>query len=83
MFSQRHKIDLTQHELDLIEAALHTQEKILSLQNTAETGCPTQTRLRDIKSVLKTLNRQRHHSRKTHAPAAPAFWPDQALSLFI
>lgn len=82
MLSRTYRIDLTRQELDEIEAALHTQAKILSLQNDSGNGNPAQTRLHDLKSVLKSLKRQRHHSRKAQMSARPMFWPGRALSLF-
>ena len=52
------KVDLSQHDLDLIEQALHTQEKILTVESRVGTKA-SRTRLNDLKGLLQRLSRQR------------------------
>ena len=59
MKQNTHSLDLTPQELHVIEAALHTQEKILSVQSRAGGDGLARTRLEELKSVLASLNRQR------------------------
>lgn len=49
-------IDLSQQELGVIEAALRTQEKILSVQSRANGDATAQARLSELRAVLKTLD---------------------------
>lgn len=54
-----HNVDLTPEEMQVIEAALHTQEKILSVQSRAGGDSTVGLRLSELKSVLANLQRQR------------------------
>jgi hypothetical protein len=51
-------LDLTAQDIAVIQSALHTQEKILSVQSRASGDGAVVTRLNDLKRVLKTLHRQ-------------------------
>ena len=51
MFDNKQKLEISQDELALIEAALHTQSKILSVQASAG-GSKALGRLNDVKRVL-------------------------------
>lgn len=77
MFGDTRSVDLTAQQIEVIEAALHTQEKILSVQSRAGADMATRARLNELKSVLKTLRRQ--------TPATctqPWHWTCRARSLF-
>jgi len=58
MLSTKTSVDLTPQEIELIEAALHTQEKILAVQSRAETGAAAAGRLSQLQAVLRNLRRQ-------------------------
>lgn len=51
MFNAKQKLEVTQDELVVIEAALHTQIKILSVQASAG-GSGARRRLNEVKRVL-------------------------------
>lgn len=77
MFSDTKNMDLTRKDLELIEAALHTQQKILSLQCEAG-GAGARENLTDVKHLIKRLGRQ-----VPQRPQAPApSWTQMARSLF-
>lgn len=57
--TNKHNVDLTQQELDVIEAALHTQEKILSMQSRASGDTTAASRLSELKSTLRKLRKQK------------------------
>ncbi|MEO0401462.1 MAG: hypothetical protein AAF214_03720 [Pseudomonadota bacterium] len=78
MLDDTHTVDLTKQDLELIEAALQTQEKILSVQSRAG-GSAARTRLNDLKGLMRRLRRQ------TPAPhaAANASWSQVARQLFF
>lgn len=54
---EKQTLDLTPHEISVIQSALHTQEKILSVQSRASGDGTVATRLSELKGVLKTLRR--------------------------
>ena len=58
MMNDKMSVDLTRQELGVIEAALRTQEKILSVQSRADEESPARARLDELKQVLRTLERQ-------------------------
>ncbi|WP_299150582.1 hypothetical protein [uncultured Tateyamaria sp.] len=78
MLDDTHSVDLTKQDLELIEAALQTQEKILSVQSRAG-GDAARTRLNDLKGLMRRLRRQ------TPAPHAVAgsSWSQVARQLFF
>ncbi|MFL4472023.1 hypothetical protein ACERZ8_19860 [Tateyamaria armeniaca] len=78
MLDETHSVDLTLQDLELIEAALQTQEKILSVQSRAG-GSAARTRLNDLKGLMRRLRRQ------TPAPqgASAASWSQTARQLFF
>lgn len=51
-------LSLSAQEIDLIEAALHTQEKILSVQSEAG-GTGARQRLTDLKRLIKRIGQER------------------------
>ncbi len=57
MTNETHNVDLTAHDLELIEQALHTQQKILSVQSRAG-GTSAKTRLDNLKNLMGRLERQ-------------------------
>ena len=57
MFEKREKIDVTQDELAVIKAALHTQIKILSVQAGAG-GNAALRRLNEVKRALAHIEQQ-------------------------
>ena len=78
MLDETHSVDLTTQDLELIEAALRTQEKILSVQSRAG-GSAARTRLNDLKGLMRRLRRQ-----TPTANAAPATsWSQAARQLFF
>ncbi|WP_299730110.1 hypothetical protein [uncultured Tateyamaria sp.] len=78
MLDETHSVDLTLQDLELIEAALQTQEKILSVQSRAG-GNAARTRLNDLKGLMRRLRRQTPSSQG--APAAT--WSQAARQLFF
>ena len=58
MFHIKKSVDLSAAEIEVIEAALHTQEKILSMQSRAGGDNSAALRLSQLKSVLRSLRRQ-------------------------
>lgn len=58
MMKDKLSVDLTRQELDVIDAALRTQEKILSVQSRADDDSPARARLDELKQVIRTLERQ-------------------------
>mmetsp|Transcript_39674 Transcript_39674/g.89950 ORF Transcript_39674/g.89950 Transcript_39674/m.89950 type:complete len:87 (+) Transcript_39674:26-286(+) len=56
MLDNLHNLDLTKKDIELIEAALHTQKKILSVQSQAG-GSGARKKLTDIKHLMKRINR--------------------------
>ncbi|MFK7876774.1 MAG: hypothetical protein AB8B71_13505 [Paracoccaceae bacterium] len=57
MISKRN-LDLTPQEIEVIEAALNTQEKILSVQSRAGRNAVAASRLSQLQSVLRNVRRQ-------------------------
>lgn len=78
MLDETHSVDLTLQDLELIEAALQTQEKILSVQSRAG-GSAARTRLNDLKGLMRRLRRQTPSSQG--APCAG--WSKAARQLFF
>ena len=64
MLDDYHKVDLTRQDLELIEAALHTQEKILAVQTRAG-GDNAQAKLDALKGLIRRLGRQAPPSQPT------------------
>lgn len=58
MSTEKMSLDLTPQELTVIESALRTQEKILSVQSRAGGDSSASARLSELKQVLRTLSRQ-------------------------
>ncbi|GFE48473.1 hypothetical protein So717_02260 [Roseobacter cerasinus] len=56
MLDNLHNLDLTAKDLELIESALHTQKKILTVQSHAG-GSGARQRLTDLKHLMKRINR--------------------------
>jgi hypothetical protein len=57
LLDDTHNVDLTAQDLELIEAALHTHEKILSVQSRAGGGA-ARARLNALKGLMHRLRRQ-------------------------
>ncbi len=57
MKNMKTSVDLSQQELGVIEAALRTQEKILSVQSRANGDATARARLNELQAVLRTLDR--------------------------
>ena len=57
MLDDTHNVDLTAQDLELIEAALQTHEKILSVQSRAGGGAE-RARLNALKGLMRRLRRQ-------------------------
>ena len=62
MFDDTQKLEISQKELELIEAALHTQSKILGVEANAG-GSQALRRLNDVKRVLATISQQKRTQR--------------------
>ncbi len=77
MMTESKSLDLTHKDLDLIEAALHTQQKILSVQSAAG-GAGAKESLTDIKHLIKRLRNQTEIT----GTAPQQSWGDVARSLF-
>lgn len=73
MLDEKQKLEISQDDLALIEAALHTQSKILGVQATAG-GSNALGRLNDVKRVLATIAQQKAVVRKTAAPRTGVFF---------
>ncbi|MCX8227606.1 MAG: hypothetical protein OTI35_16155 [Sulfitobacter sp.] len=58
MSDEKQKLEISRDELALIEAALHTQAKILGVQASAG-GSKALTRLNDVKRALATITQQK------------------------
>ncbi|MFD2739061.1 hypothetical protein ACFSUD_05740 [Sulfitobacter aestuarii] len=58
MFTQPQKLEVSQDELAVIEAALHTQSKILKVQASAG-GKGALNRLNDVKRTLAHIAQQK------------------------
>ena len=58
MSDEKQKLEISQEELTLIEAALHTQAKILGVQASAG-GSKALARLNDVKRALTTITQQK------------------------
>ncbi len=71
-------VDLTRDDLELIEAALHTQEKILTVQSRAG-GSSARTRLNDLKGLMRRLRRQVPQAEVTNEKS----WTQMARSIFL
>ena len=71
-----HSVDLTPAELRLIESALETQEKILSVQSRSGQDEAAAKQLLDLQAVLKTVQRQVPQSAQQQS------WSDTARSWF-
>ncbi len=78
MLDDVQRVDLTKADLELIEAALHTQEKILTVQSRAG-GNSARTRLNDLKGLMRRLRRQVPDDTVTPERR----WGDVARSLFL
>ncbi|MEM6306083.1 MAG: hypothetical protein AAF744_15300 [Pseudomonadota bacterium] len=70
MFDTDKKLDVTQDELAVIEAALHTQAKILSVQAAAG-GSGARRRLNEVKRVLTHV--ASHREAPVERPARSLF----------
>jgi len=58
MFDKQQKLEISQQDLAVIEAALHTQSKILTVQASAG-GRTARQKLNEVKSVLAIITQQR------------------------
>lgn len=56
MLDKNNKLDISQEELAVIEAALHTQSKILTVQAGAG-GAAARVRLNEVKRLIKRVSR--------------------------
>ena len=58
MLDDTNRLDLTAKDIELIEAALHTQKKILSMQSKAG-GTGARQKLYDLKSLMRRIGHTR------------------------
>lgn len=59
MLSPKQSVDLSPQEIEVIQSALQTQEKILSVQSRAGGDGTVLNRLSELRQVLQTIRRQR------------------------
>lgn len=79
MLEDVQKVEFTRRDIELIESALATQEKILAVQSRAG-GRAARTRLNDLKSLMRRLRRQfPDQSEETARPA----WPFRAFAFLF
>ena len=69
MFDAKQKLDVTQDELAVIEAALHTQVKILTVQAAAG-GSGARRKLNEVKRVLAQTATLKKAARKSRSAGA-------------
>lgn len=72
MFEKMQKLEVSQEELAIIEAALHTQSQILNVEAGAGATSALQ-RLNGVKRVLTLLDQQKPIE-ETPKPSAPTGW---------
>jgi hypothetical protein len=72
MLDEKQKLEISQDDLALIEAALQTQSKILGVQASAG-GSNALGRLNDVKRVLATIAQQRNVKRTPAVPTKGLF----------
>lgn len=58
MLEQKNCVDFSEHDLELIESALQTQEKILTVQSRAGGNNAAKVRLNELKTVLRRVRRK-------------------------
>ncbi|WP_223423008.1 hypothetical protein [Tateyamaria pelophila] len=78
MTDDTHNVDLTKQDLEMIETALQTQEKILSVQSRAGGGAE-RARLNDLKGLMRRLRRQ---TPTPHSGGSQS-WSQAARQLFF
>lgn len=71
------RLDLTTKDIELIEAALHTQKKILAVQSEAG-GTGARQKLSDLKYLIKRIGRARPQPSATN----PVSWTQIARGFF-
>ncbi|GIT85095.1 MULTISPECIES: hypothetical protein [Roseobacter] len=76
MFENLNRLDLTSKDIDMIEAALHTQKKILAVQSEAG-GTGARRKLTDIKQLMKRVGRARNMNYKGPAQS----WTQMARTM--
>lgn len=72
MFEKMQKLEVSQDELAIIEAALHTQSQILSVEAGGGTSAALE-RLNGVKRVLTMLDQQKPVEDSTRT-CAPSTW---------
>lgn len=77
MLDNLNRLDLTAKDIELIEAALHTQKKILAVQSEAG-GTGARQKLTDLKNLLKRIGRARPQSNTN----STSFWEQMTRSFF-
>ncbi len=77
MLDNLNRLDLTAKDIELIEAALHTQKKILAVQSEAG-GTGARQRLSDLKHLIKRVNR----ARTQHSTRQNISWSRMARGFF-
>ena len=73
MFEKMKKIELSQDELDMIEAALHTQSQILNVEVSAG-GVAARTQLNGVKRLLSMLDQHKAASQPTEKVSGGCGW---------
>lgn len=77
MLDNMNRLDLTKKDIELIEAALHTQKKILAVQSEAG-GTGARQKLSELKHLMKRIGRARPQS----GDPQPVSWAQMARGLF-
>lgn len=73
MLDKNQIVEFTNHDFDMIEEALFTQEKILSVQSRAG-GNAAKTKLNDLQGLLQRMRRQRGHAMGRHSGRRIGLW---------
>jgi hypothetical protein len=73
MLDKNQLIEFSDHDLEVIEEALFTQEKILSVQSRAG-GNGAKTRLNDLQALLQRMRRGRGQKTCRHVGRRPGLW---------
>jgi len=68
MLEQSQNFEISAQDMTVIEDALFTQEKILSVQSRAG-GHEAETRLNELRQVLRRMRRQKTYEPKPYAAA--------------
>lgn len=78
MLNNKNNLQLSAQDIELIEAALHTQQKILFVQSEAG-GTGARQRLTDLQQLMQRIGRARHDDGKSPSPS----WAQSAFNYLM